>query len=263
MENCAFTLHGGRWLLPWNTAFALRVRNLKLGCPACTSGPLRCCGQGRLSSRCGGATGLVQAVVLVDRAVDFGVGKFEAIFDWIEGYAIGKALLREELGFLHPLTAFGLAFFLQFPELIQIPLHVAVNALFIEAEKVEFAGVVEKRLGVVESMADFSVVAAPTERENVVLDSGDAVEAPSVLGDEVRELLFDRRFGLETGDETIAERIVSFTVFFGEHRYLAGQAVAEIVEARSGFAFGGSGSGGALRVAAVGFELLFRDGHGG
>lgn len=216
-----------------------------------------------------GLSGFVQPVVAIDGAVDFGVRKFEPIGDGIKGDTVGQTLLSEQLGFFHSVRALGVAFLLQLAELVYVALHVAMDALFVEREEVQFAGVVEEGLGVGEGVADFAAIAVTwraqwnlrrmrmtPEREDVVLHGADAVETPGVLGDRLRKLLFERRFGVEAGNEASAESIVSFAVLAGKDGHLTRQTVTKIVAAGAGFTLFASGTCGMEGVAAIRFELL-------
>lgn len=228
----------------------------------------RCAGRrrtfcGRVLGERGSLARCGEAVIAVNGAVDFGIRKFEPIFDGIEGDTVGEAVLGEEAGFLHPAMAAGVALVPELTQLVQIALHAAMNALLIQAEEVELARVIEEGLGFGERVADFTAIAAAAEGEDVGLDGGDAVETPCIPGYELRELLLDGRFGSEGGDDAVTEGVVSFAFFLGKDGHLAGEAVTQIIAAGARFAFGGLRAGGPLRIAAVGFELFFRDGSFG
>jgi hypothetical protein len=69
---------------------------------------------------------------------------------------------------------------------------------------------------------------------------------------------FDNACRCEFGEEVSAVLVVSRAVFFREENCLAGQAVAETVEAGAGFAFVSARTCGVLDVLAVGCQFELR-----
>ncbi len=136
-----------------------------------------------------------------------------------------------------------------------------MEALFVEGEQVDFFGGVEVGLGPGEGLvgerivSEFAGVSFDAQGEDIVFDGFDAVEAPVVVGDAVGELDFEEAFGVEFGEEGGVVLVVGIAVFFGQEGGLAGETVAEAVEAGPGFAGRGGGAGGVGGVFAVGEDL--------
>jgi hypothetical protein len=145
-------------------------------------------------------------------------------------------------------------------------LQIAVDALLVDAEERELFGIGKEDARAVESRVDLNIFSGGggfeiAEREDVGLDGEDAIETPVVVGDRLSDLELEGVCGLEAVQELGAELVVGRAVFGGEDGGLPGEAVAEVVQADALAARGGRGAGGMESVAAVGFELFFRD-HG-
>ena len=123
--------------------------------------------------------------------------------------------LGEELSFFHFLFTSGFSFGLEFAEQLEVALKIAVDALFVHGEKCELGGLGLERFGVGEREVDFTALIGSAEGEHVIFDGSDSVEAPTVFGDGLRELVFDRVFGFEAVDQFVAEGIVGFAIFAG------------------------------------------------
>ncbi len=82
------------------------------------------------------------------------------------------------------------------------------------------------------------------ERERAVFHGANAVETPSSVGDGLNELALDRAERLVVHLELIAEGLVGLSVLGRKEDGLAGEAVAQSVEAGALFAFRRTGSGG-------------------
>jgi hypothetical protein len=126
----------------------------------------------------------------------------------------------------------------------------AAEALFVDGEEVEFASAVEEGLGLAESgvavgvvVTEFAGAGFDAEGKDIVFDGFDAVETPAGVGDLAGELDFAAAFGVEGFEEFGVVGVIGGAVFVGEEDGLAGEAVAEAVEADSGFGFGGGGTG--------------------
>src|SRR6202000_1571912 len=174
----------------------------------------------------------------------------------LAGHAVDQVELDEKFGLLESGFTLLPVFGLEAAELLQVSLHVAIDALPVDAQELEFAGVIEECPGVGEGDPDRIVLLVTTQREYVGLEGTDTVETPAVLSDGVGELLFHGRFGIEAFNEPIDKGVVRFAIFGGEDRDLAGEPVTQVVSAGTGFAFDGFRAGGTYRVAAVRFELL-------
>ena len=118
----------------------------------------------------------------------------------------------------------------------------AFEALFIEREQVEFACAVKVGLGLAESgvaggvvITELAGVGLDTEGEDVVFDGFDAVETPVFVGDLAEDLGFEEVFGFVCFLEFSVVSVIGGAIFAGEEDSLAGEAMAESVEADSGF----------------------------
>ena len=161
-----------------------------------------------------------------------------------------EAELAEEPCLFHVHGVLLFAFGLEGVELLQVLFEAAVDALVIEGEELKlFEGV-----GYGGGVGGHGGEDAGFERAGVV-------ETPAVFGDQMGELLFERIFGVEGCDEGLAEMVVGLAVFRGHEGELAGEVVADGVDAGTAFAFGGFGAGGMEGVVAIGVELFFGD-HG-
>ncbi len=76
-------------------------------------------------------------------------------------------------------------------------MHVAVDALLVDGQELEFVGVIEEGLGVGQGDPDRIVLLLAPEREDVGLEGADSVQTPAVLCDGMGELLFQGRLGIE------------------------------------------------------------------
>jgi hypothetical protein len=176
-------------------------------------------------------------------------------------YTVDEIELGEELGFFESLLALGFSFGLEFVELLQISLQVAIDALLVDGQELELNGLGLEGSGIGQGDVDFAALAFLAEGEHVVLYGAGAVETPAIFGYGIGELVLQGRFGLEAVGELATERVVGFAIFGGQDVDLAGESVTEIVPAGVGFAFWGSWACRAQGVAAVGLELLLGD-HG-
>ncbi len=85
----------------------------------------------------------------------------------LAGQAVDQVELGEEFGFFERRFALLAAFGLEVAELLQVPLHVAVDALPIDAQELEFIGVIEEGLGVGQGDPDGIVLLLAAEGEDV------------------------------------------------------------------------------------------------
>ncbi len=106
----------------------------------------------------------------------------------LAGQAVDQVELGEEFGLFKRCFALLAAFGLEVSELLQVPLHVAVDALPIDAQELEFIGVIEEGLGVGQGDPDGIVLLLAAEGEDVAVEGADAVEPPAVLCDRSGEL---------------------------------------------------------------------------
>ncbi len=80
--------------------------------------------------------------------------------------------------------------------------------------------------------------------EEGVFESGGALETPAGVGDGLDEAFLDGAFGIVGGFEGGAVVLVDLLFFGGEDEDLAGESVAEGVQAATGLAFGSARAGG-------------------
>jgi len=97
-----------------------------------------------------------------------------------------------------------------------------------------------------------------SQGKDVHFGGAEAVETPGVPGDGVGEFEFGDGFGREAGYVFRFEFFEDGAVGVVESGDLAGDVVADGVEAGFRFAFGGVRAGGFLRVGAVCFDLFLR-----
>src|SRR5271165_4743622 len=88
----------------------------------------------------------------------------------------------------------------------------------------------------------FEIVGA--EGEQGLLHGPEAVETPGAVGDGLDQLALHGGLGLEVVEEVAAEFVVGDAVFGGDDDGLAGETVAQGVEAGTLLAFGGARAGG-------------------
>ena len=101
----------------------------------------------------------------------------------------------------------------------------------------------------------FGFVELQVERGGFDVASAD--EAPFAIRHAFDEAALDVILGFKLGDESADVAIVILTVFVEEDGGLGVDAVFDGVGGGTEFSFGGNGSGGAERIAAVGHELYF------
>ena len=89
------------------------------------------------------------------------------------------------------------------------------------------------------------------------LDVTGADEPPFAVCHAFDETSLDVVIGLELGDKGADITVVILTVFVEENGGLRINPMLDGVSGRTEFSVGGCGSGGAERVAAIGFELYF------
>jgi hypothetical protein len=93
--------------------------------------------------------------------------------------------------------------------------------------------------------------------EDTGLEADDAAEAPLGGGQLADVRLVEGGCGLELLDETGEEGVEFGRVLLGEDGVAGAESVGAGIGGDFGFALGSFGAGGALRVAAVGFDFAF------
>ena len=162
----------------------------------------------------------------------------------------------------------GFALLLEASEFGGFLVAAAGEAGFLELEIAELLFVDEHDLdiehvgAVVGELLDFDgqFDAAFVEKSHV--EAGNAVETPADIGDGLDEAGFFGADGLEEFFVGEDEGLVESGVVGGQADGAAGEAGCDGVETDFGFAFLGAGSGGFLRVFAIGGELGVGDGGG-
>jgi len=208
----------------------------------------------------------LETLFAVDGGVDLGGRKNEPI----EGGGVLQPShfteLEESGGFFLLCFAVDFASSLQGLEHGEVLLNGAVEALLIEGKELELLRLHGEDARAGEGSVDLYVIGelatifVETEGEEVVFDRADPIESPAVGGDALGKLGLHGSLGREVFDESFRERVMGGTVFVGHRGDLAGEAVAERVEAGALLALFRR-TGGQKGVAAVCFQLFFGD-HG-
>ncbi len=116
-------------------------------------------------------------------------------------------------------------------------------------------------LGVAGAGESFGEVGAVESLEPAAFGAGAAQREPMTMDEALDKDLLGGGAGLEFVEDVLAELVEVGSGFEGEHDAGGRESVLQGVEASLGFASGGTGSGGFLRVTAVRLDLLL-SGHG-
>lgn len=199
----------------------------------------------------------------------------EAKVDWINaingfaGCAI-ELIVAGEVGELFEVFLFaGAAVGLHFAELLERLGEAARDALFVDGEGFEGVRGVADGFGDGERGVGFGVAGFPeiavfgvADAEEVVLGSGDAVEAELQVGSGIGELGFDEADGVHVFNISCSEFVIGGEFFLGEMEGLGEETVAGGVEGGAFLALGGFGAGRLLGVEAIGTAAGVADGGG-
>jgi len=205
-----------------------------------------------------GGLGSAGAGAAEAEAVDFFGGKNEAIGTGVVGLGFGLMHFDEVGGLFELLVLDGAAGALEVAQEMEGAFELAIETVAVDAEVGEGSGLGVDGGGDGEGLLNLAgrVVegigkARATEGEEIVLKSGDAVEAPCSVGEGLDEVGFGGAVGVVFVGEGLHVALVGFEILTGEDDDLAGETVAEGVEGRAALAVVGFGSGGVLRVLAV------------
>ncbi len=135
-----------------------------------------------------------------------------------------------------------------------------VGANLEHADGETFVGV-RLELGVTSAGEPFGEVGAVKRLEPAAFGAGATQREPMTVNEALDEDLLRGSAGLEFVEDVLAKLVEVGGGFEGEHDAGGRESVLQGVEASLGFAGGGAGSGGLLRVAAVRVDLLL-SGHG-
>ncbi|MBI1895687.1 MAG: hypothetical protein HYS04_03990, partial [Acidobacteria bacterium] len=125
-------------------------------------------------------------------------------------------------------------------------LHEDAQVIAVGAEEESLAG---GSGGVAEPFLKVGIELARGDVEGAGLDVGDAEFAPGGEGEVVDQDLGGGGGGAVLIEESVAQGFIERGVLAGDDGAFGGEAVAEGVEARGGFALEGAGAGARLRVA--------------
>jgi hypothetical protein len=220
----------------------------------------------------GVVAGLIETLIPIDETAEAGGRKIRPNLQKLRRevggrivlFALGMCKLGEQLGFFERLFAGGLAFDPKGAELGHVLLNGAVDALFIESQKLEVFTLGDPGVGFGERFVNGNLggvipvgrgegaeLAELAEGEDAGFDGAGALEAPVVFGDGLRQFGFEGAYGFEGFADAGAVLVEGFVLFGGEKADLAGEAVTIGVEAGAMLAFFGFGTGGFLSVGDV------------
>jgi len=152
---------------------------------------------------------------------------------------------------------------LNFAELFERPFELAREAMLMAAEVGESPDLIADGSGHGESGLDFRVggvdvfgLFVDAESEKIGFESGDAVDAPGCIGEGLDELLFERTFRLKVVKEAAGVALVGGVILRRQDDDVAGETMAESVEAGTLFAGRGAGAGGVPGVGAIDFGAM-------
>ena len=171
------------------------------------------------------------------------------VYGGIVVIALGLGEFDEQAGFLFRFYDGGFALGLESTKLGCVLFEAATDALFVEGEELEILSLSDPGLALGERGVEFGsggigpAVLPMAESEDGIFEGAGSMEAPFVLGDGLREIELQRADGGESLDDGVTVLLEGLLVFRGEDDELASEAVAEGVQARTSFTFGGTGAG--------------------
>ncbi len=190
----------------------------------------------------------------VEKSLDVLKWKFEAMVGGIEGAAIVSSGGVEHGGLFKLTAFFGNAGLLERFEFGEIFFAMAAQAGFLELQVAQLLFVLEEGLEVGEAGVFGGCIFCAAAGVDGGFERGDAEETPIGVGDRLHEDRFASGDGFEFFGEAFEVMAVEGGIVRGEEHGASGERSFDGVDGRACFAFGGTGTGGALRVGTVGGE---------
>jgi len=159
--------------------------------------------EGRRSSGVGAFECVVAALVAVDVGLYIFIRKNEAILGGIVRQAVFFVHFQEVGGIVQLMALAAAALVLDFTELVESAFELAGEALAVDTDLGEGAGVLAERQGHCEGSFGLRMIRpdagfhfGAAEREEIGLDRGSAVDSPGGIDERLDELGFGGTFGL-------------------------------------------------------------------